>query len=1109
MPEKDEPFANPQAPANYHPDDIDQTPSHPLTNDDFRKLLMTPAVGTQRSSTVASSSQAKTVKSATEKDAEAADRRKKKKLNYAKFIKEEKLREEERAKKYRDRARERRDRNKDLEDTGVLPTQSQVQQQPSAPTTSAGNYRAVAPDAKGNYDAAARRKQIIEESKFLGGDLEHTHLVKGLDYALLQKVRAEITTKDDFPDQSGVDGDEQLFAKPVAPLPPTPALTTTDKKKTAPNKQPVPKPTAAQQQQQRQQMIEDEEENRLGIKSKLAKNVFRTLFRNNPLNQQQQPNQRKINELFLPHRMAYVIDLESDQDNQNGLIDDIPTTLIRSKADCPNAESTTTLSNNDIVINKLTQILSYLRHSKRDIKRQKKKGGGIEHVDTIMNIKPQNTNSFVKKSDDVGIYDDVGDYVPDTKRRSAKEEQDANRRRNYFSGLGEQQEMGRRDRSNAIEDEEGQSENNGGEAVKNFIKNVHRKYENKSIESRDEKGKKGGFQLKFNADSYAECYPGTMAEEDVNIDSDDEPDYDKMDMGSKKGPIGRWDFDTAEEYSDYMSQKEAMPKAAFQYGVKMSDGRKTRKSGPKDEKQKIDREWQQISKIIDKRKGGGGDESPNVMEKETTLSPDNKKDIEVTPTFRNFPESLNEPESILTLDNNDDNDVDTSNTKLISNNHDTIAVPTSNSSKNDDFNEELRQEIRYLLQPTPSLTYSTAPTDNAKKGEITMSQEADTAQRFRAESMNETQQQRRKSLIEELTPYEKKSLENGVRRSTAMQDSRRSTMSETHRLSVVTILERELMIPHTDDKISSIITVDQIQNKNKMSHLSGILWSFFATFALCTITFLTYFIGLDLIFGLSLQMFAQTIAFLIYAIYKNYNILGPPEYRLQMIIRGLVIGLGSFTGFIAYYYIPLPDLSAIRQSQVVWTIILCIIFLKERLTIQRLIACILTLFAIILISRPTILFRGKILPLDSNSTVNIPFFSSSAKSWGYLIGALLALTTAIAFSVSTVINKLLLNAKLPNSVICFWSSMFALVISIISLILTHFVITKKSLPHDRRLFAGCGIAVASILVMIANQKAIKREKASIVTLIYSTEIVLALFLQNVFTVVKSDWIVVH
>ena len=33
----------------------------------------------------------------------------------------------------------------------------------------------------------------VEDSKFLGGDVEHTHLVKGLDYALLQKVRGALS----------------------------------------------------------------------------------------------------------------------------------------------------------------------------------------------------------------------------------------------------------------------------------------------------------------------------------------------------------------------------------------------------------------------------------------------------------------------------------------------------------------------------------------------------------------------------------------------------------------------------------------------------------------------------------------------------------------------------------------------------------------------------------------------------------------------------------------------------------------------------------------------------------------------------------------------------
>ena len=41
--------------------------------------------------------------------------------------------------------------------------------------------------------AAERRRQAIQESKFLGGDMEHTHLVKGLDFALLQKVLLHVT----------------------------------------------------------------------------------------------------------------------------------------------------------------------------------------------------------------------------------------------------------------------------------------------------------------------------------------------------------------------------------------------------------------------------------------------------------------------------------------------------------------------------------------------------------------------------------------------------------------------------------------------------------------------------------------------------------------------------------------------------------------------------------------------------------------------------------------------------------------------------------------------------------------------------------------------------
>ena len=48
-------------------------------------------------------------------------------------------------------------------------------------------YRAVGPDTS-LHQLEEQRKRVIDESKYLGGDMQHTHLVKGLDYVLKQKV---------------------------------------------------------------------------------------------------------------------------------------------------------------------------------------------------------------------------------------------------------------------------------------------------------------------------------------------------------------------------------------------------------------------------------------------------------------------------------------------------------------------------------------------------------------------------------------------------------------------------------------------------------------------------------------------------------------------------------------------------------------------------------------------------------------------------------------------------------------------------------------------------------------------------------------------------------
>ncbi|XP_068600878.1 protein Red [Brachionichthys hirsutus] len=522
MPET-ESYSNPLAPDGHEVDDHRAAAQSKLTNDDFRKLLMTPRA--TPSSAPPSKSRHHEMPRDYNEDEDPAARRRKKKSYYAKLRQQELERERELAEKYRDRARERRDGvNKDYEETELISTTA--------------NYRAVGPTAEADKSAAEKRRQLIQESKFLGGDMEHTHLVKGLDFALLQKVRAEITSKEK---------EEEDMMEKV----------------------------------QKEAKRDMEPEEKIEFKTRLGRNIYRVVFRT---------GQIERNELFLPGRMAYVVDLDDEFTDT-----DIPTTLIRSKSDCPSMEAQTTLTTNDIVISKLTQILSYLRQGTRHKKMKKKDKGKLDEKRA--------------PEADLSIFDEVGDYIVSTgtsskppkdkdrhrDRERDKEDDSKSRRNTYF-------EKPRGDEHQAMEVDAGPG------SVREQINIINEKFAGAAGSQwqgqepypsrRDGKEQLGDFFGGSN--SYAECYPATM--DDLAVDSDEEADYSKMDQGNKKGPLGRWDFDTQEEYSDYMNNKEALPKAAFQYGIKMSEGRKTRRFKETNEKAELDRQWKKISAIIEKRK---------------------------------------------------------------------------------------------------------------------------------------------------------------------------------------------------------------------------------------------------------------------------------------------------------------------------------------------------------------------------------------------------------------------------------------------------------------------------------------------------------------------------
>ena len=106
----------------------------------------------------------------------------------------------------------------------------------------------------------------------------------------------------------------------------------------------------------------------------------------------------------------------------------------------------------------------------------------------------------------LGIYDEIGDYVPDlSKKEQNKEaskistkEEDLKKPRNYFGSESSSNSKREFSSSGAI----------SKEAATEFIKNVSEKYAAKEMMEAKKEEKKSGMAVRFDPDSYAECYPG-------------------------------------------------------------------------------------------------------------------------------------------------------------------------------------------------------------------------------------------------------------------------------------------------------------------------------------------------------------------------------------------------------------------------------------------------------------------------------------------------------------------------------------------------------------------------------------------------------------------------
>ncbi|TPX39410.1 hypothetical protein SeLEV6574_g07228 [Synchytrium endobioticum] len=284
-----------------------------LTQHDFRKLLATPRPASDITSTPRAKPSAKRTD-----DGFAKPLPKKKSFSRPKS-KDDDESPSVTSSLYRDRAKERREgTNKDYADSEAMLA---ILEASNTSEGSALHVASVTPSVE-------HAQSLREQTKYLGGDVTHTHLVKGLDKALLDKIRKEIGVSEDEKAK------EEDAIKYVASI---------------------------------------HGDGPLEFNSKFAEFIYTSATKAS-----KDPTPLR-NDLFLAGRMAFSWDLGIGEHRDFMGYSDIPTVVVRSKADVRNFDRKLEASSHEFVIDKIAQVMQMrgltsasANHEKKKVKKRDK-----------------------------------------------------------------------------------------------------------------------------------------------------------------------------------------------------------------------------------------------------------------------------------------------------------------------------------------------------------------------------------------------------------------------------------------------------------------------------------------------------------------------------------------------------------------------------------------------------------------------------------------------------------------------------------------------------------------------------------------------------------------
>lgn len=351
------------------------------------------------------------------------------------------------------------------------------------------------------------------------------------------------------------------------------------------------------------------------------------------------------------------------------------------------------------------------------------------------------------------------------------------------------------------------------------------------------------------------------------------------------------------------------------------------------------------------------------------------------------------------------------------------------------------------------------------------------------------------------------------------------------------LLEDENIIHNLDPLIQPLIDTDELQtNENSVKQLSnleektpsiltlhsskqhetnsfsqlcrrctGIFYALIGSSLFTCSGFVIKQLNVDFFDTLLCRFIVQTIVLTTFITYKKYSIFhGPRNLILLQIVRVILACSGLLLFYSSYRYIPLPDLTTFRYTQVIWTAIIAMIVFHESISIPTIFAIILTLCGVVCVAQPTFLFQNYQRLSNTNGTITKEFDKSSR-----LLGLCLALGCALSISGSIVLNKKLLVLKIPQSVLMFHFSFLNLLILTLNHIRNRFILQMyvNKTMFTWQYFIAAAVSLIQLFSSTVTQKAIKLEHPSIISVVQSSDILFAILLQNLFANEKSNWLV--